>query len=358
MSDKKNLKTLTIAIATFNSADRLPLIKKTLDKQTLNRDQFQIIIIDGGSTDQTKQIAQKYHWLIIDNPQAEPVNAKFIAYKSTATKYLMFLDHDEVFVDNNALESIIDTFEKNNDVKAVMTTGYQNPSRFSSLNRYVSEFGDPFSYFIYHFSKDAQFCLPILKKRYPLIKENNNEAIFDFYHCKKSLPIIELVAGGGTINVDYFKNNFPQTLTNKKYLTHFFYLMNQDKKLLGINKHSIILHYSAENIKKYLPKLKWRIKNNIFHQKDMGEAGFSGRNNFGRSWWQKNKKYLFIPYSLLIVPALIDSIYLAVKRHDIFYLSHALLSFYTILLILYYYLLKIVGKHEKLTAYNGQKITR
>ena len=62
---------------------------KSLYKQNLDKKQYQIVIIDGGSTDTTLDIAKDNNCLIIHNPQIQPVYAKYLGFIKTNTKYIM-----------------------------------------------------------------------------------------------------------------------------------------------------------------------------------------------------------------------------------------------------------------------------
>ena len=97
---------------------------------------------------------------------------------------------------------------------------------------------------------------------------------------------------------------------------------------IAVMKNDPLYHYSAENAGKYLKKLEWRIKNNIYFTHTTGSAGFLRRERYeGRN--TTIQKYLFIPYSLSIVLPFLDALWLCVTRKNLSYLVHVPLSVIT-----------------------------
>jgi len=131
--------------------------------------------------------------------------------------------------------------------------------------------------------------------------------------------------------------------------------MGTENSFLGITHDDVLLHYSAENIKGYLAKIKWRIMNNIFHRKSMGITGYLSRERFNSTNISLIKKYFFIPYSILLLPCFFDSVYLSVTRRNFLYLIHTPLCLYTATLIIIYSVKKMIGVTEVMTSYDGKK---
>ena len=199
---------LSIIIATYNSDKKLSGVLKSLYKQNLDKKQYQIVIIDGGSTDTTLDIAKDNNCLIIHNPQIQPVYAKYLGFIKTNTKYIMYLDHDEVLEQTDSLKRKINLLV--GKTKIVLGDGYKNPEGYGFINRYINEFGDPFSFFIYRLSKDYLFFVKDMKNQYSPISEDSESISFDFFN-EKRLPIIELCAGGTLFDSLYVKKSFPET---------------------------------------------------------------------------------------------------------------------------------------------------
>lgn len=345
---------ISIIIATFNSEKLLPKVLEAVKKQTYPQDRIEILIIDGGSKDQTLKIAKQFECKVLNNPRTEPVYGKFLGYLAAKGQYIMYLDHDEVMENVDSINIKMRAFKKSAKIKAVAGSGYKNPEGYPFINSYINEFGDPFSFFIYKLSKDANFFAQTMKERYPIFLENKFFTAFDLSKIK-SLPIIELVAGGSMFDAATLKKEYPQTLKRYVLLPHYFYLLHSKYPFIAITKNDVLVHYSADNLKKYLNKIKWRVKNNIYHKSDMGESGFSGRNKFQPLMFRL-KKYLFIPYAYSLIFPLMDAVWLVVSRRNLLYFLQFLLTIYTANLIIYHYFLKyMLGLKPKLRSYDESK---
>ena len=166
----------------------------------------------------------------------------------------MYLDSDEVIENSESLKNKISTFQQNEKIKAVISSGYKNPPGYGFINHYINEYGDPFSFFIYRQSKDASYFIKELKGSYPKVSENNQNIVFDFSNIRP-LPIMELVAMGSILDLKYLRENFPDLNKNKYLIPHFFYLLTLNKCLVAINKNDTLLHYSSENLQRFLKKI-------------------------------------------------------------------------------------------------------
>ena len=339
---------VSIVIATFNSQLTLPKVLVSIKNQNYPKNKIEILIIDGVSQDSTLSIARKFKCKILNNPKRDQVYAKNLGYKKAKGKYLMFLDSDEVLSNKNSIRNKSNAMLLDSNLKAVTSSGYKTPPNFSSINSYINEFGDPFSYFIYRCSRDYKFFINETKTRYEREYENKNVVVFDFSK-EKNIPFIELTSMGVLIDLSYVKKELPEVLTNTPAHTHLFYLLTREGKYFGISKHDPIIHYSVSTFSKYLKKITSRIKSNIYST-NMGLAGYKGREEY-YSFWTNLKKILFIPYSLTLILPIYDSISLAISRKKSIYLLHLFLCLYTVFFIVYYNILKIIGVKIKLSGY-------
>ena len=345
---------VTIMIATYNSEKLLPRTLDAIREQTYPVELMEILIIDGGSKDRTREIAKQYGCRILDNPKTEPVNAKLIGMREAKGKYLVTIDHDEVLQNPKSIENKVRMLEKHSDCKVAFCSGYLCPDDYPGLNQYISEFGDPFSLFIYRFPKGYGSLGKTVRKYYSVCYENSAGMIVSFEKMKKQ-PIFELCCVGTMIDRDYFLT-FEGVCEDGSVFVHLFYLMLEK----GVNKvvftkDDPLIHYSVDSLKRYFPKIKWRICNNV-HFSKMGKSGFSGR--LSHSGCIKNRKYLFIPYTVLCIPAIVEGCYLAIDRHNSIFLMHPIFCWYTLIQIVYQYFLKMIGKSPTMTSYDGKKVIK
>lgn len=343
---------VTIMIATFNSEKLLPRTLDAIKMQTYPAELIEILVIDGGSGDRTREIASAYGCRILDNPKTEPVNAKLIGMREAKGKYLVTIDHDEVIRNKQSIENKVIMLERHPECKVALSSGYLCPHDYPRLNQYISEYGDPFSLFVYRFSKGYGPFEKNLRKYYDIIVDETEGTVVSFDNMKKQ-PIFELCCMGTMIDREYFMN-FDGVCSDGSVFVHLFYMMLQkgeDRVVFTVRDP--LVHYSADSLKRYFPKIKWRICNNV-HFADMAKSGFSGRMNYGESI--KNRKFLFIPYTFFCIPAFLEGIYLAVSRRNPIFMMHLIFCWYTLIEIIYQYFLKLIGKSPAMTSYDGKKV--
>lgn len=349
MLTKKDYKPLvSVVIATHNSEKTIELVLKSIKTQNYPNSKIEILIIDGKSTDSTLEIAAKYNSRIFINTKVDQVYAKHIGYRKAAGRYILFLDSDEVLYSKNSIKDKVSALIKNPNAPVAISSGYRVARGYPSINLYLSDLGDPFTYFMYRDSKDSSFFIKNLISKYKKINEDEHSIVLNFSKSKNP-PFIELTSMGALIDLYYVREHLPRVFKDYAIHTHLYYLLNSQNRDFVIMKNDIITHYSASSLKKYLNKIKSRIKNNIFVT-DMGKAGFDGRELYQPTKYLI-KKFMFIPYVLLVLPSLVDSIVLALRRQNTIYLIHFFLSWYALFTIFYFYILKILNIKTNLVGY-------
>lgn len=339
---------ISFLIPTYNSDKTLEKTLTSISQQKYPQEKIEILIIDGGSTDQTLYIAKNFKCSIFPNPKVDIMAAEEIGYSKAKGKYMVFLAPDEVLENPLSLKLKFNAIQSNPLIKAVLPTGYKTPENYSAINNYINEFGDPFSYFMYRDSKGYQYLAHDIKNKYGQVRESKDFIVFSFSDFKQ-LPLIELWAGGCMVDLEYIKSNFPQVKNKPELIPLLFYLLNSKGMYLAVTKNDPTVHYSANSVSKYLKKIRSRVEYNIYLT-PMGKGGFSGREQF-EPFFSRIKKFLFIPYSFSMIFPLMDSTYLTLTRKRIIYLLHLPLCLYTASLIIYHYLLRIFRINHYIKLY-------
>lgn len=342
-------KEISIIMPTLNSAKIIKLALDSIKRQSFDFKKIEILVVDGGSSDDTRKIALEYGCRIIENPRVQPECAKHEGILNAQGKYALFLDSDEVLESKHALENRMRTFAENPDVKIVLTGGYIKPEDSSSINDYINTFSDPFSFFMYGISTGANYYLKSMKNKYKVAREKKDYVIFKFDPVDV-LPLVDICAGN-MIDLEYLKKKYKKLLNNVNIVPKAFNLLIEETNQVAMVKNDAIIHYSSDSFKKYLKKIKWRILINV-HYADKVGVGFSNRENFQPLSF-RIKKYLFIPYSLSLILPLIVSIYFAITHKLFINLLHFPLTVFTALFILWQYLLKVFKIKPKLKAYGA-----
>ena len=344
-----DLPTLTIVVATHNSAATLAKTLTSISQQNYPNEKIEITIIDGQSTDETLQIAKSYGAKVINNPKIEPGYAKYLGLTSATGEYILFLDSDETLDCADSVRNKVGLALKKPNIPIIMSQGYVTPKDYGFLTSYINEFGDPFSCFMYRLSKLSQHFLRTMQKCYQT-EESTSEYLLCNLQKASPFPLIEVTTMASLMNMAYLRKTHPELFQKSYLIPHAFYLIAKKNPLLAIMRQDPITHYSSAFLHSYLGKIRSRIRNNIHFAKDTGLSGYSGRSQFDPPFF-KLKRFLFLPYSLLILPALLDSFNLAISRKDLRYLLHLPLSFYTASSIVVEYLKHILKMRQSRMSY-------
>ncbi|SHI88957.1 Glycosyl transferase family 2 [Butyrivibrio fibrisolvens DSM 3071] len=306
----------SIVIPTYNSERTLEYTLKSIRSQKFDQNDLEILVIDGGSTDLTLEIARKYGAVILDNPKRLPEYAKAIGAEKATGKYLMRMDSDEEFSYDTQLQDKKDLLDQY-DVKVLIsdTIGNGRKELCGVSAVYSNALGDPFSYFIYKV-KSSKY--ETYKKN--VIKENGKNAIMQFDEGDL-LPLAD--AATCVMSLDYIREKYPEKYSSIEFTCSAFDQIISDTHTCGIVRGDNTMHNCSSKFKTYLSKLKFRVINNLFNKQ---ESGFSSRES-GTKILTK-RKYLFVLYAAIIPLPILDSIRLAIVYKHWSFLLHFVYLYY------------------------------
>lgn len=335
---------ISIIMPTYNSERTLEASLKSIREQSIESEKVEILIVDGGSTDKTCEIAQKYGATILNNPQRLPEYAKQIGLFSAKGKYGIFIDSDEAFLNIDSLRMRINSFEKYPKVKNLVSTGQKCISGEGGVNRYANYIGDPFSNFVYRFNGYDR--KEDILKTYSYV-EFEEGYVIDF-HQAKYLPLFDAL--GNMFEVETAREVYEKHGKSKSFAANIFSEMVQETQKAIILKEDYIQHTPGLTRNIYLQKIKWRIKNNLFQTEGVGFAERSKKEK-----GLQKRKLLFIPYCLFVIPVIWDSLNISIKNRDWYFLTHFLYTEYTFILIVWYVILKILHFPVRMEKTYGKK---
>jgi glycosyltransferase involved in cell wall biosynthesis len=340
---------VSVIIPTFNSAKTLSSCLESIKAQHYDQRLIEILVIDGGSADKTLEVAEKYGCKLLQNPKTQQEYAKHIGLLKAKGSVAIFLDSDEAFESPDAIAKRVTALKGDNEfqAKVVIFGGYKKPAGASAINDYINIFSDPFAYFMYGISTQAGLLQESWQKRFGNFTEV--ETLFKFQlQPQAEKPLVDMCAGNA-IDLDYLRLAFQSQLNDPLIVPKVFYLIVAKTGKVALLKNDATIHYSADSLKKYVSKLKWRVLVNVRY-KNMPGTGFSNREAYEPTAFAK-KKYLFVPYALTVVMPLSQSILLAIKYKKPILLIHAPLTFFVGVNILWQYFLATFNVPVKLKAY-------
>ena len=85
---------ISVIIPAYNAGDTLGGCLAALEAQSLTRNQYEIIVVDDGSTDRTAEIARRYDVRLVRQPNAGPAAARNRGAQAARGEILLFTDAD------------------------------------------------------------------------------------------------------------------------------------------------------------------------------------------------------------------------------------------------------------------------
>ena len=150
MTNKK-VPLLSIIVPTLNEEEHLKFLLSSLRDQILKK--HEILIIDGGSVDKTKNIAQQFGAKVISLPKCSEFPSRNIGAKMAKGELLFFTCAD-VILPNNLLHKVVEKFKGRPELIALTGPGYPLDAPFVGKIEYL--FYNIVRLIIAHFPKSVK----------------------------------------------------------------------------------------------------------------------------------------------------------------------------------------------------------
>jgi len=325
------MKTVSFIIPTLNASSVLETCLKSIKKQNFKN--YEIIIVDGGSIDDTIKIAKKYHAKIFKNILKTAEAGKAVGVKKATSKYIALIDSDNILPTSNWLQTNISILEKDSELIGTEPIRFTYRSSGGFIERYSALIGvnDPYAFIsgVYDRQNFINFRWTGLKidqidkKRYKKITLKPNS-------------IIPTIGANGTIfRSDFLKNNLKSNYLFDIDILAEFLNKNQKPIYFAKVKQGIIHTFCESSIKKFIRKQNRRITDYFYYQ-----------NLRQFNWNQTNKSGIlkFVLYTVLIIPMLFDTLRGFFHKPDFAWFFHPLACFIT----LYLYTVNTIKKRLNL----------
>lgn len=327
----------SFVMATYNSERTIEKALHSIRKQDFNQDEIEILVVDGGSTDRTLDIAEMYGAIILNNPQRLPEAAKMIGLKAAKGKYLCIMDSDEEIPKYDMLTKRRNVLAHYPELKC-LEIGYSTPKNWDACSHYISAVGDPFSCFVYRTLKDSMEGLIIRKGIY-------NDSL-ECYVARYNKSDIKPIGDSGVVmDIEYLNEHYTH-LFGEVTTAVLFDKMIEDTEYVGFLKGDVVNHYSNASFKTYLRKLKFRVINSVF---DVSGSGYAKKAETNKKLLRR--KYIFPFYTASVIFPVIDGIRMCVNyKHPIF-LLHPFFCCYVMCEIVIQYSIKLMKKSSSNVNY-------
>ena len=340
--------TFSVVVPTYNSARTLGRSLAAVRAQDFDQAQIEILVIDGGSTDATVDIAREHGARVIPNPRRLPEIAKFIGVREARGEFVVFSDSDEVVLRTDAFSLRARAFKTVPDAHTLATEGNTRPPSCPKLLDYYNLVGDPFTYFVNRQEIVAEYAAKRFAARYEVSVTDP-----DFYALRlrpgDAPPMFD--AGGHTFRRQTFVDLAREKLeaNDASCVGTISSVLSGHSGTFLVSRNDFVDHYSDASVRLILAKTKFRIINNLFMAQG-GAAGYVERERYLPER-TKRRKYLFLLYGASVVAPTIDGVALSIHHKNPAFLWHPVFAFATVGMLGWYVAMSKLGMKTTVASY-------
>lgn len=323
MSQSEKLPTVSILIATLNSSSVLEKCLASISSQDYPKEKVEIIVSDGGSTDDTLQIAEKYNAKIVLNKLKTAESGKMVALREASGKYAALIDSDNILPDTHWLKEMLAPLEKHKDIMGSEPIEYTWRKEDGFITRYCALIGmnDPLTLFFGNYDR-----INLITNTWTEVERTEqdygNYIVATFRD--KNLPTI---GANGTL----FRTNFLKKNVVGDYLFDIDILagfIEKKGEVKFIKVKTGIVHLFCENsISTFARKQRRRICDFLFHSSKDSRSFWSTSDIYTKKSFALTK---FIVYTVTIFPLLFQSLNGYRVKRDVAWFFHPIACLITL----------------------------
>lgn len=308
----------TIVMPTYNSERTIEKALKSIRDQKFDQNQIEILVVDGGSTDRTIEIAERFGAVIIPNEERVPEAAKRLGYQYAKGTWIIKQDSDEVYVTDSQLMRKKRFIEKNPDVYCLLSDKLLAGKKCGISCAYLNYCGDPFSYIVYN----LRGSIVSQNKRYLLRKSKYGNV----YRYQKGDPYPIGDGGCTAFHIKKYREWFKERYDSQEYVNLSTQKIIDQTGLAGCIPDDNIYHYSKADLKTYLRKVRFKIH---FNLNGTNALGYAAKAECDTSY--SRRKWVFVLYALSIVFPAVDAVRMAWHNKDCSFLLHFMYTYYVLI---------------------------
>ncbi len=315
---------ISIIIPTLNSETVLEKCLLSISKQKYPKAKVEILISDGGSSDDTLRIAKKYHCQILRNKLKTAESGKALGVKKARGSLVALIDSDNILPNNHWLTDMTRPFE---DKEIIVSEPIRYTYRKSDpyLTRYFALLGmnDPICLFIGNYDRYSYLTGRWTDLQFPVSDTGR------YLRVTLDHEPIPTIGANGTF---FRKETLQKTIQDSDYLFDIDILLKMVRDGGGVKvakvKTGIIHTFVEADVNKFFRKQFRRINDMSFHK--------SQRNrdlDWERSFLKGILKYVFS--CLLVLPIIYQTLIGFIKKPDTAWLFHPVACYATLLIYIY-----------------------
>lgn len=144
------MRSVTTITVTYNSERTLRQCLQSIVGQDYPEELLEVLVVDGGSRDNTLNIAKSLGARIIHEDTGSPEGAKSIGLSNARNQLIAFIASDNILPHKNWMKIMVEPFDQDEKIIATQPLRYAYRCQDTPLNRYFALFGvnDPVPYYL------------------------------------------------------------------------------------------------------------------------------------------------------------------------------------------------------------------
>lgn len=301
---------LSIVTPTYNSIRTLDEYMKAIIMQNYSHDEIEIIFADGGSSDGTRELIEKYkndvniRILLYDNPLRTAEAGKAVGVRKASGEIVLLLDSDNIIPEENWITRMMNPFEEE-CIIASEPLYYTCREQDSVINRYCALIGmnDPLCLFTGNYDRYSY-----ITNKWTTVKRDEIDKGDYLSVCFRADMIPTIGANGFFMRRKELIENFEgDYLFDIDVLWELFL---KDPSLRVSKVKTGIIHLFCPNTKTFIRKQNRRIMDFLFFSETKGRK-------YPWSRVGKGKIVLFVLATLTIIPLVVQALIGYIRKPDL-----------------------------------------
>ena len=307
------MKTVSVIIATFNAGEVFEEYLKSIRDQDYDQKRIEVVVADGGSSDGTVELAEKYGCRVIKEKTGSPEGAKAVALKKSTGELVLVGDADNVWPDKGWLRWMVDCCTCTPEVQVLggYTWRYAWRREDGVLNRYFALLGanDPVVWFLGKADRQS-YLFDKWRLGGKLVKETDEYFVVEY--DKNNLPTVG--ANGFLIR----RKDLLKAKVGEKDYFHIdvIYDLVKEKPRRFVVLKTDIVHKTGAGFFRFLKK-RSRYMRELYLRDGKRRRYFIC--DLQKDWW---KILLFSLYTLSVVGPMVTALWGFVKKRDLAWFLH------------------------------------